>query len=132
MNRNICYKCKSEGVSREGDNGEGRNNQGYTSGDHGSGLGKPEPGYIFEKVTISGGKYVTAAAAVALGIKYKPLRLTSADGYGRQLRAIADKNILFYDSGDRRGWLVNGASALLQVVPHRNFHMSVFHFRRWA
>jgi hypothetical protein len=78
--------------------------------------GKPEPGYVFERVTITGGKYITAAASVALGIKDKPIRLTSLDGYGQQIRSIAAKNILFYDSGDRRGWLVDGASALLHLA----------------
>ncbi|KAF8848640.1 hypothetical protein BDZ45DRAFT_732789 [Acephala macrosclerotiorum] len=81
-----------------------------------SGLARPAPGYVFERLTISAGQYVTVSGALALGIKDKPERLTSADGYGRQLRSIAAKYVLLYDNGDGRAWLVDGASALLQLV----------------
>ncbi|KAL1381596.1 hypothetical protein HDK64DRAFT_321344, partial [Phyllosticta capitalensis] len=74
------------------------------------------PGWIFEKLTLSGGQYINLGLSFSVGVKDKPLHLWYRPTYEQQVLRFSKKFVLLYDIGDRRGWLVNGASALLHLV----------------
>ncbi|KAK8202302.1 hypothetical protein IWZ01DRAFT_486994 [Phyllosticta capitalensis] len=74
------------------------------------------PGWIFEKLSISGGQYINLGLSFCLGVKDKPLHLWFRPTYEQQVLRMSKKYVLLYDVGDNRGWLVNGASALLHLV----------------
>ncbi|KAN0086849.1 hypothetical protein V8E54_000537 [Elaphomyces granulatus] len=81
----------------------------------GSGLPWPNSGCLLEKVSISGGKIITAGVTLAVGVKDPPLHLTR-NGYIPKLQWIHTKYVVLWDEQDKRGWLVNGSSALLHLV----------------
>ena len=66
-------------------------------------------------MSISGGKIITGGVTFAVGVKDVPLHLTRS-GYIPRLKWIATKYVVLWDEGDKRGWLVNGVSALLHLV----------------
>ncbi|KAE8381785.1 hypothetical protein BDV26DRAFT_255120 [Aspergillus bertholletiae] len=72
--------------------------------------------WIFEKFNITAGQYITLNASFSLGEKDKPLILWSSSSYDQQVLHISKKFVLLYDVEERRAWLVNGATALLQLV----------------
>lgn len=78
-------------------------------------LDEPSSGFLLEKVSISGGKIITAGATIAVGFKESPVHVTRK-GYIRQLRWISQRYVVLWDDADKRGWLVNGTSALLHLV----------------
>lgn len=78
-------------------------------------LPKPHAGCFLDKCSISGGQFVTAGLSFALGIRDKSIRITRT-GYIRRLEWISKKFVVFWDEGEKRGWLVNGTSALLHLV----------------
>lgn len=81
-----------------------------------SGLKQPRSGCAFEKVTITGGQYITGGASIIVGKKDKAVHIKARDDYIMQLKWIAKKCVILYDTHDRRAWLVDGASALLHLV----------------
>jgi hypothetical protein len=82
----------------------------------------PEPGstHVLEKVTLSGsaGPFITAGASFLVGVKDKPLHLgfTKDNDYMGHLLAIGKRSFVFYDSEERRAWLVDGVSAVLHIL----------------
>ena len=80
------------------------------------GLRRPYPGCVLEKVTIAGGKFITASVTAAIGKRDRGILTKSRDSYLSQLMWVADRHILLFDVNDRRAWLVDGASALLHLV----------------
>ncbi|CZR60699.1 uncharacterized protein PAC_10595 [Phialocephala subalpina] len=80
-----------------------------------TGLPRPHAGCLLEKVSISAGKIVTAGMSFAVGVKDIPPHLTH-NGYIPKMRWIATKHVVLWDEADKRGWLVNGISALLHLV----------------
>ncbi|KAI9662604.1 MAG: hypothetical protein M1821_008771 [Bathelium mastoideum] len=82
----------------------------------GTGLPRPHAGCLLEKVSISGGpRFITVGVSIAVGMKDVPHHLTR-DGYIPNLKWIATKYVVLWDDADKRGWLVNGVSALLHLV----------------
>ncbi|KAI9685935.1 MAG: hypothetical protein M1822_004213 [Bathelium mastoideum] len=81
----------------------------------GTGLPRPHAGCLLEKVSISGGKLITGGMTFAIAVKDVPPHLIR-DGYIPKLRWIATKYVVLWDDADKRGWLVNGTSALLHLV----------------
>ncbi|KAF1962385.1 hypothetical protein CC80DRAFT_400140, partial [Byssothecium circinans] len=73
-------------------------------------------GCVLEKITISGGQFITAGASFVIGKKDNPVFLRPRDDYFEQLSWISKKFVIFHDIGDRRAWMVDGASALLHLV----------------
>jgi len=51
----------------------------------------------------------------SLGNREKPVHI-SRHGYLTKLQWISSKHVIFWDEGDKRGWLVNGADALLHLL----------------
>jgi hypothetical protein len=68
-----------------------------------------------EKVSISAGKFVTAGFNFGIGIRDVPVHV-SRKPYVQKLRWVASKFFVFWDTEEKRGWLVNGTSALLHLL----------------
>ncbi|KAI1130990.1 hypothetical protein F5Y10DRAFT_93783 [Nemania abortiva] len=78
-------------------------------------LPRPHTGCFLEKVSISGGKFITVGATIAPGVKDIPIHVT-LNSYVRKLEWLHSQYVIFWDEADKRGWLVNGTSALLHLV----------------
>ncbi|KAI0425222.1 hypothetical protein F5Y09DRAFT_346918 [Xylaria sp. FL1042] len=78
-------------------------------------LPKAHSHHMLEKVEITAGQFVTGTAAFTLGNREKPVHI-SRFGYLTKLQWISSKYMVLWDEADKRGWLVNGASALLHVL----------------
>jgi len=77
----------------------------------------PIPGkeFTLEKVSFSVGQIVTGGCQFSIGRKDIPLHI-SKQGYIAKLQWIDQRYVVLWDEGDKRGWLVNGTSALLHVL----------------
>lgn len=80
------------------------------------GLRGPRLDCALEKVTITGGKFITAGVTTAIGKRDKGILIKARDVYLLQVMWVAKQYILLFDVNDRRAWLVDGASALLHLV----------------
>ncbi|KAI0414540.1 hypothetical protein F5X98DRAFT_244308 [Xylaria grammica] len=78
-------------------------------------LRKVHSHHMLEKVEVSAGQFVTGTAAFTLGNREKPVHITRY-GFLAKLQCISSKHMVLWDEGDKRGWLVNGASALLHIL----------------
>ncbi|KAF4544369.1 Pfs domain protein [Lasiodiplodia theobromae] len=81
-----------------------------------SGLSQPGQGWTFEKVSISGGKIINGGVTFGKGNINNPLHIRRQPVYVKQIYEASCKHVIFYDVGDRRAWLVNGAAALLHLA----------------
>ncbi|KAL1637009.1 hypothetical protein SLS58_009535 [Diplodia intermedia] len=72
-------------------------------------------GCVLDKVSISGGKFVTGSASISIGVRDKPIHI-SRNGYVSRLQWISQRYVVFWDVQAKRGWLVNGTNALLHIV----------------
>jgi hypothetical protein len=81
----------------------------------GTSLPLPHRGALLEKITFSAGKIITGGGTIAIGVNHIPPHLVR-EGYIPQLRWIHTRYVVLWDEGDKRGWLVNGTSALLHLV----------------
>ena len=70
---------------------------------------------MLDKVSITGGKFLSTGANFNLGIKDTPVHI-SRKNYMQKLRWVSSKYIVLWDEEDKRGWLVKGTSALLYLV----------------
>ncbi|KAK2609901.1 hypothetical protein N8I77_003373 [Diaporthe amygdali] len=79
--------------------------------------GLPQPGreIALEKFTLGLSHIVTGGATFGIGSKDTPIHVTKGDYIGK-LRWISRKYVVFWDQEDKRGWLVNGVSALLHAL----------------
>ncbi|KAI0175689.1 hypothetical protein GGR52DRAFT_324537 [Hypoxylon sp. FL1284] len=68
-----------------------------------------------EKAEISAGQIVTGTLAFTLGNKEKSPHIPIS-GYCDKLQTISSRYFLFWDEGEKKGWLVDGASALLHML----------------
>ncbi|KAL8364543.1 hypothetical protein RB595_003701 [Gaeumannomyces hyphopodioides] len=79
-------------------------------------LDRPGDGFVFDRVSITAGKYITLAASGVIGKKEKPVRTVGETDYYKQLLWAEKRFVVFFDVRDRRAWLVDGLSALLHLV----------------
>ncbi|KAL6699840.1 hypothetical protein J3F84DRAFT_345145 [Trichoderma pleuroticola] len=79
-----------------------------------SGLPKPTADCVLHNVSVSAGKYITGGMNFAMGIKDQPIHLTRGS-YTPKLEWIHEKYIVLWDEKCKRGWLVNGTTALLHL-----------------
>lgn len=77
----------------------------------------PRPGddCVLQNISVSGGKIITGGFNIAIGIKDQPVHVTRS-GYVPRLEWIHQKFAVFWDEEQKRGWLVNGTTALLHLV----------------
>lgn len=59
---------------------------------------------------------MTANISVALGIRDKPPQVRGRVPYLDQVRLVATKFVIFFDTKDRKAWLLNGATALAHLL----------------
>ncbi|EHK16148.1 uncharacterized protein TRIVIDRAFT_132203, partial [Trichoderma virens Gv29-8] len=78
-------------------------------------LPKPHEGCALAKTRVSTGRMIIGGPAFSIGSKDTPAHV-SRNGYIPRLEWISTKFILLWDEDDKRGWLVNGTSALLHVL----------------
>ncbi len=71
--------------------------------------------YTLEQAQISGGQFITGTAVFSLGKNEKPVHI-SRFGYMTKMQWISSKFVNLWDEGDKRGWLVNGTTALLHIL----------------
>lgn len=64
---------------------------------------------------IAAGRLITGGDPATYGNKDIPYRLTR-DHYIKKLLWIARQYVVIWDAGEKRGWLVNGACALLHLL----------------
>ncbi|KAH8661614.1 hypothetical protein BGZ60DRAFT_530564 [Tricladium varicosporioides] len=62
----------------------------------------PNTDYILEKVSISGGKFVTGGASFRIGIKDTPVHVSQND-YVSKLKWISKKFVVMWDDEEKRG-----------------------------
>ncbi|KAL1626697.1 hypothetical protein SLS54_002860 [Diplodia seriata] len=78
-------------------------------------LPKPSNDCVLQNVSVSGGKIITGGINVAIGLKERPIHVIQS-GYIPRLEWIHQKYSVFWDEKHKRGWLVNGTTALLHLV----------------
>lgn len=79
--------------------------------------GLPQPGreVSLEKFTLGLSHFVSGGATFGIGAKDTPIHVTKGDYIGK-LRWISRKYVVLWDEQDKRGWLMNGVSALLHAL----------------
>jgi hypothetical protein len=70
---------------------------------------------IEQKLTASLSKFIGVSASALRGNRDKP-EFVKYSGYSMQIQNARNMYILLYDTAAQRGWLVDGASALLHLV----------------
>lgn len=80
-----------------------------------SGLPVPRSDVTLEKFQITAGHIVTGTAKFKLGDNEKPTHI-SRFGYFNKMQWISSKYFIMWDEADHRGWLVDGATALLHLL----------------
>lgn len=76
----------------------------------------PQNGCILENFSITGGKFINAGVNFSIGNKDKPIHVSSHKVYSKKIQWISKKFVVLWDEEAKRGWLVNGATALLHLV----------------
>lgn len=71
---------------------------------------------VIEKATVSGGYFLNLGITAARGQHQTPLKGPDSSDYLLTLKRISDFNVVLYDTGSKRAWLVDGASALLHLT----------------
>ncbi|UKZ68565.1 uncharacterized protein TrAtP1_009591 [Trichoderma atroviride] len=79
-----------------------------------SGLPRPTADCVLHNISISAGKYITGGVNFAMGVKDQPIHLTRGS-YTPKLEWIHKKFVVLWDERYKRGWLVNGTTALLHL-----------------
>lgn len=69
---------------------------------------------MLHNISISAGKYISGGVDFAMGVKDKPIHLARGS-YIPKLEWIHKKFVVLWDERYKRGWLVNGTTALLHL-----------------
>ncbi|KAF9775816.1 hypothetical protein IL306_006052 [Fusarium sp. DS 682] len=78
-------------------------------------LPKPYAQCALAGTIVTLGRMITGGPRFELGIKDTPVQV-ARNGYIPRLKWISSKFVLLWDESDKRGWLINGTSALLHIV----------------
>lgn len=90
-------------------------------------LPRPSAGFMLENISISAGKIIHGGVTFLPGVRDMPPHLT-LHGRVNGLRWISSKYFLFWDDRHKRGWLINGLSALLHLLMGALEHYSTDEF----
>ncbi|KEY74521.1 hypothetical protein S7711_08505 [Stachybotrys chartarum IBT 7711] len=80
------------------------------------GLPRPPASIIIDRLYIEGGSGAIGGLSMAINKKQQPFWLEREKDYPSLLRWASLQPIVFYDVSTRQAWLIDGASALLQLV----------------
>jgi len=81
-----------------------------------SGLSQPPASIVIDRLYIEAGKELLGGISMAVNQKEKPVWPSKHRDYPKLLQWVSIEPIIFYDVTAQRAWLVDGASALLQLV----------------
>ncbi|KAK4182655.1 hypothetical protein QBC35DRAFT_536320 [Podospora australis] len=82
-----------------------------------SGLRRAKNPHVWEKITLSIGKIFTFGGTVSIGgTKKKSVRITENINYLDRVKAVSRQHCILFDTVNRRGWLVSGASCVLHLL----------------
>ncbi|KAJ8113914.1 hypothetical protein ONZ43_g5031 [Nemania bipapillata] len=88
-----------------------------------SGLPKPHAGCTLANMIVYPGRMIMGGPTFNIGTKDTPAQV-SRKHYIPRLKWISTKFVLLWDERDKRGWLINGTSALLHIVRASLMHDS--------
>ncbi|KAI1132592.1 hypothetical protein F5Y10DRAFT_197377 [Nemania abortiva] len=80
-----------------------------------AGLPRAHGDCALSNIFVSAGRLITGGPPFYIGAKDTPIHVPRS-GYIPRLKWISTKFVLLWDEADKRGWLINGTSALLHVV----------------
>lgn len=81
-------------------------------------------GLVLERVTISISKIVSIGTSITPGRQDRGIRTSSKDTFHTEIvQKMSKMHVLLYDHDDGRGWLVDGASAILHLL---RFHVATY------
>jgi hypothetical protein len=87
-------------------------------------LEQPGQGLVLERVTISISKIVSVGTSITPGRQDRGIRTSSKDIFHKEIvLKMTRMHVLLYDHDDGRGWLVDGASAILHLL---RFHVASY------
>ncbi|KAI0466842.1 hypothetical protein F4859DRAFT_496110 [Xylaria cf. heliscus] len=93
-----------------------------------AGLPRAHGDCAFSNLLVSAGQLIAGGPTFYMGLKDTPAHLTR-NGYIPRLKWISTKFVLLWDEADKRGWLINGTSALLHIVRASLEHDSMDKFK---
>jgi hypothetical protein len=73
-------------------------------------------GIAVEKASIMVGNYLSGGASFTRGNKDTPIYLHRGGPYQQEIHSAYNMKVVLYDTTDRRGWLIDGSSALLHIT----------------
>lgn len=91
-------------------------------------LPKPHEGCALANTRVWAGRMIRGGPAFTIGDRDTPVQV-SRNGYIPRLEWISTKFVLLWDEDDKRGWLINGTSALLHTLRASLEHGSKGRFR---
>ncbi|KAF7541960.1 hypothetical protein G7Z17_g11861 [Cylindrodendrum hubeiense] len=80
------------------------------------GLRKPPASIVIDRLYLEAGADFVAGLNMSFNKKEKPFWLERENDYPSLLKWVSVQPIIFYDVVERRGWIADGASALLHLV----------------
>jgi hypothetical protein len=82
----------------------------------GSKLARTPSSIVVDRLYLEGGVHLIGGLNMRINQTQEPTKLTRGLDYPSLLRWAATGAIVFFDTAERRSWLVDGASALLHLV----------------
>lgn len=81
-----------------------------------SGLQKPPASIVIDRLYMEAGSTIIGGFNMSFNKRHHPFWLERESDYPSLLKWVSLQPVIFYDVDSRRAWLVDGASALLQLV----------------
>jgi hypothetical protein len=82
----------------------------------GSKLARTPSSIVIDRLYLEGGMNLIGGFQMRFNQTQEPAKLIKGSDYPSLLRWMATRAIVFFDTAERRSWLVDGASALLHLV----------------
>ena len=75
----------------------------------------PSAGLLLDSFNITGSQFIGGQVNIKFGIRRPALHI-AADGFAQKIIALRQHYVVLWDHEDKRGWLVDGLSALLHLL----------------
>ncbi|KAH8168652.1 gti1/Pac2 family protein [Sarocladium implicatum] len=79
-------------------------------------LRRPHATCVLKEATLTAGYNINAQAVADIGVRAQPLHLPKGGDYWVKINKVRQHYFLLWDEGSKRGWLINGASAMLHLL----------------